>query len=209
MQNMKTTWQHTIFAGLAFVLLTASCGSIKTLHVWKDDKYQQRLQKVLVVAVAENDYIRDHFENMLSEQLMARGVGAVPGHKVLSQPTREVDREAIRAKVKELGVSSVLIARSVNKKEVSEITPGSIYLVPTNFYQDWYGFYSDSYSIVSLPGRQYDAEFFTLVTNIYDVSSEKLVWSFLSQVKVENSLQAAVNPFIDKLLKQLEDSKLL
>jgi hypothetical protein len=41
------------------------------------------------------------------------------------------------------------------------------------------------------------------------VSSEKLIWTYLSQVKVENSREGAINPFIDILMKQLEASKLL
>ncbi len=209
MNDMKTMRLFLLFASLALVLWTSSCGTIKTLHVWKDDTYAQRLQKVLVIAVAENDYIRDQFENVVTERFSSRGIEAMPGHKVLPHPKGAPDREAIRVKVKELGVSSVLVARSASKKEVAEVTPGNIYVVPTNFYQDWYGFYADSFSVVTLPGRQYDAEFFTLITNIYDVSTEKLVWSYLSKVKVETSLQGAVNPFIDKLMKQLEDNKLI
>jgi hypothetical protein len=206
---MKTLLRYFLCVVLALALFTTSCGSIKTLHVWKDDTYQQRLQKVLVIAVAEQDFMQKHFENVLSESLASRGIEATPGNKVFPQTKGKLDREAILAKVKELGFSSVLVARSVNKKEVSELAHGQIYFVPTSFQQDWYGFYADSLDVVAISGRQYDAEYFTLVTNVYDVTSEKLIWSYLSEVKVENSREGALNPFIDRLIKQLEDSKLL
>jgi hypothetical protein len=194
---------------LVFVTLMTSCGSIKTLQVWKDDAYNQRLRKVLVIAVAEQDFMRNHFENVLSEKLISRGVEAAPGNKVFAQSKSKIDRESILAKVKELGIESVLVARSVGKKEYSELYAGGVYVVPTTFYQGYYGFYADSFAVVSGPGGAYDAEFFTLVTNVYEVSSEKLIWSYLSEVKVENSRQGAINPFIDKMMKQLEDSKLI
>jgi len=209
MNTMKRSLLYGFFIGLVFVTLTTSCSSMKTRYVWKDDTYHQPLRKVLVIAVAELDFMRNHFENVLSQSLAARGIEAIPGNKVFPQTEGKLDRQAVLAKVRELGIESVLVIRTVSKKEVSEFRPGGIYVVPTNFYQDWYGFYSDSFIVVTDPGRQYDADYFTLVTNVYDVSGDKLIWSNLSEVKVENSRQGAINPFIDWLMKQLEDSKLL
>jgi len=209
MNDMKTSLRFFFCVGLALTLFTTSCGSIKTLHVWKDDGYQERLRKVLVIAIAEQEFMQKHFENVLCERLASRDIEATPGNKVFSQTKGKFDRENILAKVKELGISSVLIARSINKQEVSQLAHGDIYVVPSAFQQDWYGFYSDSFAVVTISGRQYDAEYLTLVTNAYDVSSEKLIWSFLSEVKIENSREGAINPYIDRLIKQLEDSKLL
>jgi hypothetical protein len=48
-----------------------------------------------------------------------------------------------------------------------------------------------------------------VVTNIYEVSSEKLIWSSLTRVKVEDSRQAAINPLINLLMKQLEENKII
>ena len=90
-----------------------------------------------------------------------------------------------------------------------ELIPGGVYFMPADYYAGWNSFYADSYSLVSAPGTAYDAEFFTVVTNIYDVRSDKLIWSYLSRVKVENSRQGAINPFIETLMTQLESSKLL
>jgi hypothetical protein len=108
-----------------------------------------------------------------------------------------------------LGIDGVLVSRAINKEEYSRLTPGGVYFVPTDYYGGWYPFYTGSFAPVAVSGRAYDAEFFRIVTNLYDVRSEKLVWSYLAQVKVENSREGAINPFIDTLMKRLEDSKLL
>jgi len=195
--------------GLVLLILTFSCAPTKTLHVWKDVQYNQGLHKMLIIAITEQEYMREHFENVLAENLEARGIAAIPSSKIFPQPGAKLNREVIVAKVKELGIGNVLVARSVSKKEVSQLIPSGVYFVPTDYYSDWYGFYSDSFVAVTIPGSAYDAEYFNIVTNVYDVSSEKLIWSYLAQVKVEGSKQGAINPFIDVLMKQLQDSKLL
>ncbi len=206
---MKYQLAGRLIIGIAFLSLTTSCAATKTLHVWRDDQYKQRLHKVLIIAVAEQDYMKDHFENVLAEQLEARGIEAVPGNKVFPKTNAKLERDAVVAKVKELGIGNVLIGRSVSKKEVSQLTPGGVYFIPVDFYSDYYGFYTNSFVAVRVPGVAYDAEYFNILTNVYDAGTEKLIWSYLSQVKVEGSREGAINPFIDILIKQLRDSGLI
>jgi hypothetical protein len=198
-----------VFIGLVVMLFAASCASTKTLHVWKDEGQSQKLGKTLVVAIAELDRMRDHAENMLAWRLSDRGIDAIASNKVIPQLGAKPDREAFAAKVKGLGFENVVVIRAVSKDEYSQLVPEGVYLVPVSYYSGWNSFYADSYSYVLIPGTAYDAEFFTMVTNIYDVRSEKLVWSYLSKTKVETSREGAVNPFIETIIKQLENSKLL
>ncbi|HTR44840.1 MAG TPA: hypothetical protein VMH06_03940, partial [Thermodesulfovibrionales bacterium] len=195
---------------LVLTVALTSCASIKTVNVWKDEARAQRLQKVFVMVVAELDFMQKHFENVLSERLVSRGIEATPANKVFSESSTKLGREAIAAKVRELGITSVLVARVVSREEAEQLIPGGVYVVPTNYYDSgYYGFYSGGSVFVPISGTAYDSETFTLVTNIYEVSSEKLVWSCLSSVKVEGSREAAINPFIDNLMKRMDESKLL
>ncbi len=162
-----------------------------------------------MIAIAELDYMRDHFENVLALRLGDSGIKAIPSNKVIPQLGENTSSETIVAKVRELGVENVVVVRSINKDEYSRLTTGGVYLVPTDYYDGWYPFYSDSFTMVAVRGTAYDAEFFTMVTNIYDARSEKLIWSYLARVKVETSRQGAINPFIETIIKQLESSKLL
>jgi len=206
---MRTSMRCSFFVTLMFITMTISCSSIKTVNLWKDDSYNQRLQKVLVISVAELDFMQKHFEDVLSERLASRGVEAVPANKVFSQSGEELDKAAIATKVRELGIKSVLVARAISKEETAQLLHEGGYIVPVSYYSGWYNFYSGASLLVPAAGSAYDTEFFTIVANIYDVGSEKLVWSSISKVKVEASRQGAINPFIDTLMKQLGKSKLL
>ena len=206
---MRNSLKCSFFVTLTLVAAATSCASVKTMNLWKDEGYNQRLQKVLVISAAEPDFMQRHFEDVLSDRLASRGVEAVPANKVFSQPGKELDQAAIAAKVRELGIESVLVARAISKEETAQLLHQGGYVVPVSYYAGWYNFYSGSSLLVPAAGSAYDTEFFTIVANIYEVGSEKLIWSSISKVKVETSLQGAINPFIDALMKQLEKSKLL
>jgi hypothetical protein len=203
---MKNAQLFGSFICLLFVTLMAACAPIKTLEIWKEEAYTQPLQSVLVIAITQQDVIRKQFENVLSNHLAKHGVKAIPGHKVLPPYNEKPEREVVLAKVKELGVSHVLVARSISKKEITNHQYGGVMLGGSAVYSggDWYG-YSYGYTY----DKQYDTDFFTVSTKLYDVSSQKPVWSYIAQAKVEGSRQAAVNVFVPTVIEQLEVSQLI
>lgn len=206
---MNISWRRVLCIGAMILLLTAACASMRTLHVWKDPAYSQKLGKTLILFVAENEYIRNHFENVLAARLGDSGIDASPSNKVIPHLGAKPDREALVAKVTELGFENVLVARAVAKEEYSHLISGGDYAIPTGYYAGWNSFYNDSFAMVAMPGAAYDAEYYTIVTNVYAVSGERLLWSYLSRVRVETSKQAVVNPFIEKLVEQLRRSELI
>jgi hypothetical protein len=191
---------------LLLVTLTASCAPIKNLDVWKEETYAKPLKKVLVIVLAQEKSVREQFENVLANQLSDRGVEVFRGYKVLPDLATKPDRETVVAKVRELGVDSVLVARSISKKEITNHQYGGVFLGGSAVYSNggWYG-YSYGYTY----DKQYDTDYFTISTKLYDVGTEKPVWSYIAQVKVEGSRQGAVNLFVPAVVEQLEASKLV
>ena len=204
---MKDFQRYGYTLCLLLVTLTAACAPIKNLEVWKDEAYNQQLQKVLVITLAQQDIIRNQFENVLANQLAKHGVEAIPSHKVLTISAKNPDRDAIVAKVRELGVSSVLVSRSISKKEITNHQYGGVVQGGAAVYDShagWYGFsYGYGYN------REYDTDYFTVATRLFDVDSQKPVWSYLSQIKVSGSRQGAVNLLVPTIVTQLEESQLL
>lgn len=134
---MNAFLRKSFLIGLMVMLYTASCASTKTLNVWKDEEQRQKLGKTLVIAISELDFMRNHFENVLALRLRDHGIDAIPSNKVIPQLGAKPDREAIAAKVRELGVENVLVARAVSKDEYSQLIPGDVYLVPAGYYSGW------------------------------------------------------------------------
>jgi len=182
-----------------------ACAPIKKLEVWKDEAYSQQPQKILLIAMAKRDNIRRQSENVLANQLTKKGVEAIPSYKVLPQSEQKPDRQAVEAIVRDLGFDSVLVARSISQKEITNHQYGGVVLGGVAVYDGgWYGYgYGYTYN------REYDSDYFIVSTKLYDVDSEKPAWSYLAQVKVDGSKEKAVNQLIPTIVEQLEASKLL
>lgn len=190
---------------LLLVAVVTACAPIKKLEVWKDEAYSQQPQKILLIAMAKRDNIRRQSENVLANQLTKKGVEAIPSYKVLPQSEQKPDRQAVEAIVRDLGFDSVLVARSISQKEITNHQYGGVVLGGVAVYDGgWYGYgYGYTYN------REYDSDYFIVSTKLYDVDSEKPAWSYLAQVKVDGSKEKAVNQLIPTIVEQLEASKLL
>ena len=191
---------------LLLVTVTTACAPIKKLEVWKDETYSSQPQKILLIALAKRDNIRRQSENVLANQLVKKGVEAIPSYKVLPQSEEKLDRQAVEAKVRELGFDTVLVARSIGQTEITNHQYGGVVLGGVAVYSDggWHGYaYGYSYN------REYDSDYFIVSTRLYDVHSERPAWSYLAQVKVDGSKEKAVNQLIPTIVEQLEASKIL
>ena len=206
MDNVKNFKLFGSFLCLLLITLSSACAPVKSLDVWKDEAHTEPLQKVLIIGLAQRENIRNQFENVLSNQLTKRGIEAIASHKVLPQTEEKPDREAVLAKVRELGVSNVLVARSVNRREITNHQYGGVVLGGVAVYSDggWYGYgYGYSYN------REYDTDIFTVSTRLYDVESQQPFWSYISQVKVTGSGEGSINLLIPTVVEQLEASQLI
>jgi len=202
---VKSPKLFRLFLCLLLVTVAAACSPIKKLEVWKEETYSTHPQKMLLIAIAKRDRTRRQAENVLANQLVKRGLEAIPSYKVLPQEEK-LDRQAVEAKVRELGFDSVLVARSISQKEITNHQYGGVILGGTAVYSNggWYGYgYGYSYN------REYDSDYFIISTKLYDVDSEMPAWSYLAQIKVDGSRERAINQLIPTIVEQLEASEII
>ena len=202
---MKSPKRFRLFLCLLLVTVAAACSPIKKLEVWKEETYSTHPQKMLLIAIAKRDRTRRQAKNVLANQLVKRGLEAIPSYKVLPQEEK-LDRQAVEAKVRELGFDSVLVARSISQKEITNHQYGGVILGGTAVYSNggWYGYgYGYSYN------REYDSDYFIISTKLYDVDSEMPAWSYLAQIKVDGSPEKAINQLIPTIVEQLEASEII
>ena len=138
---MKSPKLFKLFLCLLLVTVAAACSPIKKLEVWKEETYSTHPQKMLLIAIAKRDSTRRQAENVLANQLVKRGLEAIPSYKVLPQEEK-LDRQAVEKKVRELGFDSVLVARSISQKEITNHQYGGVVLGGVAVYSNggWYGY---------------------------------------------------------------------
>ena len=207
MHNVTKTQKVSLAIALLFTTLIVACAPVKMLEVSKDPAYTDKMGKVLVLAMAGEPYIRKQFEKVLANQLSERGVEVVLSHEVLPQSTKELDRQTVVAKVKEIGVTNVLVTRSISRQEVTNQQAGGLYFKETSLYPDGWSSYATAASGQRDAG--YTTDYLTVESRLFVVGNKNPVWSNLAELKIEASRQGAVHKFIPFLVEQLELSNLL
>ena len=182
---------------ILFLITLAGCTKSPTVtDIWMDEAFDgKKYEKILVIGAAEKITARSLLEAEVVNQLKSQGTEAIRSYIILPDNAM-LTREIILSAVEKSDIDSVLITVLADRSK------------KTVYYQAGgspYGYYNSIYpSIHSSRGTtaSYDIEILFLKTNLYDVKSEKLIWSmtyefeFLHKAK---SLNSAVNLVINKL----------
>ena len=190
----------------SFIIL--ACASTTVDTVWKNDNYQAKLKKVLVIGVAKTPSGRRFFEDEFVRQLKTGGTNAIASYTVMPSD-REISKDELLPIIGEQSIDSVLIARLVDKKTVETYVPGSSYAPPSSYYRGWHGHYSRSYGYMYSPGYTVTNEVVVIETNLYETKDEQLIWSAISETFIEGSRESLVRSFIKIIIKNLTKSGLV
>ena len=198
-----------VLVGL-MALGVAGCASTGMVHTWTDPAYSGGpMNKVMVIAVAASDGNRRIFEDRFRAELSKEKVEAVSSYTVL--PPGQLEEEAIKSKVIELGLDGVVISRVVDKKTVETIYPATTYVGGSpywpGYYGGYYGYYSSAYSVYSSPGYVETTDYVYVETNLYSAETGKLVWTGLSETAMEPGranelLEGVVNVLMSEVRKR-------
>jgi len=162
--------------------------------VWKDKEQVGPVQKVSVLWLARAKQSRLLAENEFVRQIKMRGLAAMPAYVVIP-PDRQVEKEEVLDKFRELGVDIVVILRVINKQAAQTPIPAAGPIGPAHLT----GFYQFVYDapVPDEPGPVY------LETNVFDVRNGKRVWAARSVTKVDVVDQQAVSDFIRLMIDRL------
>jgi len=205
-----------ISATAAFCLLVAASCSLTNLNaVWKDPQYQGgKLKNVLVICESTNQVVRRIFEDEFTARFKSRGTNAISSYTIFSSE-KNLDKDTIESKTRELDIDSMLVVRIVNTKTKKELTPAPSTYYGDIYFYDWPNSYSPFYS-GSLPGRFYndrlyysEYEVVNLETGIYDTQSGGLVWSALSDTVLGGSTELEISSVVKTIMKNLAENQLI
>jgi len=200
---MKRARQIAFFSMLIMLFLMSSCATTTTTNVWRDQTYGGTVKKILVMGISQKQGIQRFFEDEFVRQLRQRGIDGVAGYTVLPYD-KKMDKDFIAAKAKESGADTVLVTRPLSREMQRTYVPGQVYAVPGS-YSRWGSYYGHAYS----PGYVVEDEYVYIETNLYDVATEKLIWSTQSETVILATDQELIKSFISTMISQLSSDKLI
>jgi hypothetical protein len=192
-----------LLTGAAFLFASCTTTTVMT-DVWKDKAYQGKPQKILVIMVAKFPDTRNLFEDRFVGELNNRGNNTFQSYSII--PFEQLrEKELVKSKIKSSDADTVLIARLVDTKTIESYNPGMIYVVPDSYY-DWWGYYAVVFADYGYTG---DVRVAYIETNIYDVKTEKLIWSGHSKTERTYGEQELITAFIKLMIKKMESAGII
>lgn len=156
-------------AALGLTLALAGCASTDMTSTWTDPSAKgASLSKVAVIAFARDPGLRRMAEDSAAQQLV--GAQAVPSYQVLGD-TDLKDREAVKAKLSEQGFQGVLLMRMAGVTE--RVDPA--------MYGSFDGYYGWAAGAVYDPAYLQTETVVHVVSHLYSLPNDKLIWSGVSQ----------------------------
>ena len=196
-----------LFYVLLIVILCflASCTTTTVMtDTWKDKNYIGKPQKIILIMAAKSPDMRNLFEDRFSGELQSRGNNA--NQSYITIPFEQLrDKELVKSKIKNSGADVVIISRLVDTKTIESYNPGMIYVVPASYY-DWWGYYAVVFADYGYTG---DVAVAYIETNVYDVKTEKLIWSGHSKTERTYGEQELITAFIQRMIKKLSSAGII
>ncbi len=200
---------------IALLAALGACASTQVQQVWRDDAYRgKRPQKLLVIAVVGNQTVRRTIESEFAKKFRDRGMSATESFRV--SETNEIGsneaREAILAKMQELGIEALVLTRTAGIRKESETIPGMTITrgvgLPTGSYGSWGGY---SAVVASFPGPtapttqgySHERKFLALDTQVYDVRTQDLIWALRTETRLNGAPQEEIGPYISLVVGRL------
>ena len=191
-----------LFSGL---LIIACAAGTKLTQTWVDEAHRGKpVSDILVIAVTYKEEVRHSYEDKFVARLKALGIEAVSSADVIPIPADlKLEKDQILNVVKKFKNDAVIITHVGGVEEKETYSP------PTKNYTGFYGYYDGLRTLHSSPGFYTSHTLVRLVTNLYDVKTEKLIWSGQSETKDPGSINQTIGDVINLVIKDMQKKGLL
>ena len=199
----------------AFVILQ-SCGSSSTitgsyLNMAMEPRTYDR---AFVMAITENTVARNEVENAFVARAVAAGMTAVRSIDVFPVSFKEktvAGKEVLDGVIKKSGADIVVTMALVDEKHESRYVGGSTAYNPMayGYYGGYYPYYSTRGAYMYNPGYYTEEKVYFFETNLYDVASEKLIWSAQSKTVNPTNLKSFAKEHTDALIYKMRKDGLV
>jgi hypothetical protein len=197
---------------LLAVVLTTGCATTKVKDTWRKPEFTGKVHKVYLIGVTRNDKMRKLFEEELARQLAVQGVTGIPSYADL-QISGDIDREALRARLRAKGTDAVLVARITGQEQRAAMYSGAeagyTTFSPLNVYYDQY--YNSSVTIVTTgPAVTSDFRVVNITAKLFETESAEVIWAALTETSVnDDNREQRLREYGETVVRKLKEDGLL
>jgi len=186
------------FAAFVMLILLMACTSTKFKVVRKDEAYQERPRKILVMNELKNPATRRLFEDELVKSLKERGVDAVVSYT--NMPDQIVsDKKAIEAQANAIGnmPDRIMPDKNIIAAQAYAVGADTVLISKTRS--------SGNYKTTGPSGAEYNDMYIMTQTDVYDLKSNSSVLTVIAETWIREGEPAArlIQSYIKDLVNEL------
>lgn len=212
MQNLK----YILFAFVGSLMLTACGPATNITATWNNpDLNVDAFENVLVTAMVSDVAARQLLEDELALQLRAKGAQVTQGMNLFPPELRDEkmgNEEELLNAINEKKFDGIITVTLIDKDTDTRYVPGNYAYAPVSrfgYYGNFWGYYNTWYPAVYDPGYYNTTRQYFLETNLYDATTEKLVWSAQSETINPGSVENFSEDYSKRITKKLIEEKLV
>ena len=183
-----STWRAALFVAMACALAALiGCATTRLMASWKDPAFSgPPLQKLLVIGAFKSELNRRVFEDAFANALGAAATGAAVSYPMLPE-SGAIANERVQQAVARSGSDAVLVTRLMRVRRDVYVTPSYMH---SGFYGGgFHGWYGGAYALSPADVTTYDV--LTIESTLWNMRSDKPVWSGTSEVNAPTDVAAA------------------
>jgi hypothetical protein len=156
-------------------------------------------KKVAALVIDKDDSLRVAGEEGLVNELNARGIKGVASYRIM--PKEELRNTAnARGWYEKSAVQGVVALRVVSDERYKTITPSTW---STAYYQDYWGYYGQSWGAVFTPGSERNERFLSIETLIYSLPEGHLLWAGVSLTENPKNGAQVIAEVVKEAVKEM------
>ena len=220
-KNLIQKLKQLSFLTIILVLVTSCAPEIKLTSSWTNREVKVKSSPTIMVAVIgkANPDTREVVEKNIVNRLKKSGYNALPASTLFSPGVKQDSAELVSI-LRKNNIDMLLTSGVVNIVENERFIPGAVQgesvQVPASRYSTPYYYYNyyDSYSLRTVdapktPGITVTDVQVMIESNLYEVSTPKLIWHAQSTVYTKEPSKSLINAFSKMAVDDLKKNNLL
>ena len=192
-----------VLVGLVWLGI-GGCATTEFKSTWKDPEagpIELQGKKVAAFAVTKDEAMGRGAEDAMASALAKQGVQVIPGYQLM--PGGEIDKAALKEKLKEANVDGAVVMRVVGQRQEVNYVPTG----PT--YGSLYGYWDYGWGAVGSPGDLTTDRIVSVETLVYSVPKDKLIWAGVSETFEPSKVDKMTREIVDKAAKEMKKDGLI
>jgi hypothetical protein len=196
---------------IILALMFSACQTTSTMisGSWTNVNKKNSYNKLIVASLTSNTIARATVETDLVNALREKGINAEKSIDKFPPKAgvSDTDKVALMERVKQNSSDAILTVSLLNTETDSRYVPGSYRYDPYAqypYYGTFWGYYSYRYPYVYEPAYYETNKTYYIETNLYNVSTEELIWSAQSATYNPVNLTAFSREFAGIIVSKME-----